>query len=306
MLDLAGNLTLAGYRTGWALVRRLPERLAYAAFDRIADAMYMRGGKHVTRMRSNYAKVRPELSENDLEDLVRAGMRSYLRYWCDSFRLSTLTPEQLAPRVRLVGDEDARAVLAQGRSLVLFLGHLGNWDTCGAWATTHFAPVTTVAERLKPEELFDEFLEFRESLGMRIIPLTGGDDPFRELVRAARDGAFIPLLGDRDLTKRGVTVQLCGHEAKVAAGPAALALTAGAALYALGVHYERRADGSGYDVVATFGDRVEAPESGTSTEKIRAMTQQCVDDLGVTIREHTEDWHMMQRVFTDDLDERGA
>ena len=194
MLDITGNLTLAGYRTGWALVRRLPERAAYKAFDVIADSMYMRGGKHVNRMRSNYAKVRPELSENDLEDLVRAGMRSYMRYWCDAFRLSTLTPEQLAPRVRLVGDEDARAVLAEGRSLVLFLGHLGNWDMCGAWATTHFAKVTTVAERLKPEELFDEFLEFRESLGMRIIPLTGGDNPFGELVRAARDGAFIPLL----------------------------------------------------------------------------------------------------------------
>ncbi|AKU16882.1 phosphatidylinositol mannoside acyltransferase [Luteipulveratus mongoliensis] len=303
MLDVTGNLTLAGYRTGWAIVRRMPERAAYRTFDAIADGIYMRGGKNVNRMRSNYAKVRPELSENDLEDLVRAGMRSYLRYWCDAFRLSTLSQDQLKPRVRLVGDADARQIMADGGSLALFLGHLGNWDVCGAWATTYFAPVTTVAERLKPEELFDEFLEFREGLGMRILPLTGGGDVFRELIRAAKDGAFIPLLADRDLTHRGVTVKLCGHEAKVAAGPAALALTTGAALYALGVHYEKRPGSPIYDVVATFSDRIMPPETGSNPEKIKQMTQQCVDGLSTTIREHTEDWHMMQRVFTDDLDQ---
>lgn len=301
---LTDRVTLAGYRVGWAMVRHLPERAAYGAFDRIADVTTRRGGRSVARLRSNYAKVRPELDDAALDDLVRAGMRSYLRYWCEAFRLSTLSPEQLAPRVRLVGDEDARAVLARGESLVLFLGHMGNWDTCGAWATTHFAPVTTVAERLQPEELFEEFLQFRESLGMRILPLTGGGNVFGQLTRAARQGAFIPLLADRDLTDSGVLVMLCGHEAKVAAGPAALSLASGAALYALSVHYEPRGDGWGYDVVGTFGPRVLPPAEGTNAEKVQAMTQACADSLGEGIRAHTQDWHMMQRVFTDDLSPR--
>jgi KDO2-lipid IV(A) lauroyltransferase len=29
-----------------------------------------------------------------------------------------------------------------------------------------------------------------------------------------------------------------------------------------------------------------------------------VDDLAAAIREHTEDWHMLQRVFVDDLEPR--
>lgn len=297
---VADQVTLTAYRAGWSLVCRLPSRAAYAAFDGLAEVTHRRGGKGVNRMRSNYAMVRPELDESQLEDLVRAGLRSYFRYWCDAFRLSRYSAEELEPRVRLVGDERARAALAEGRSLVLFLGHMGNWDLCGAWATNYFAPVTTVAERLKPEELFEEFLTFRESLGMRIIPLTGGEDPFGALVRAARGGAFIPLLADRDLTAKGLTVSLCGHEARVAAGPAAIALASGADLYALGVHYERRADGSGHDVVATFSDRIEA-EAGSKAEQVQQMTQQCVDHLGEQIRRHTEDWHMMQRVFEDDL-----
>ena len=32
------------------------------------------------------------------------------------------------------------------------------------------------------------------------------------------------------------------------------------------------------------------------------LIQQCADHLAVTIREHTSSWHMLQRVFVDDLD----
>lgn len=301
--EVTDAATTAAFRLGWTLVQRMPERLAYRTFDAAADLSYRRGGKSVDRLRGNYARVRPELGETELEELVRAGMRSYLRYWCEAFRLPRYSTEQLRPRVRLEGDEEARAVLAEGGSLVLFLGHMGNWDMCGAWATTYFAPVTTVAERLKPEEVFEEFLAFRESLGMRIIPLTGGVNPFPELIGAAREGAFIPLLADRDLTHRGVTVDLCGHQARVAAGPAAVALASGAMLFALGVHYEP--DGSGgHRVVCRFGRRVEPQHGLDHDEQIEAMTQACADDLGAMIREHTEDWHMMQRVFVDDLDPR--
>lgn len=296
----ADRVTLVAYRVGWSLVQRLPGKVAYAAFDRLAALVHRRGGKGVDRMRRNYARVRPELEDSELERLVAAGLRSYFRYWCEAFRLSRYSAAELEPKVRLVGDAQPRQVLADGRSLVLFLGHMGNWDVCGAWATTYFAPVTTVAERLEPEELFEEFLTFRESLGMRIIPLTGGENPFGTLVRAARTGAFIPLLADRDLTNRGLTVSLLGQPARVAAGPASVALASGAALYALSVHYERQPAG-GYVTVATFSDLIE-PGEGSRQEQVQDMTQRCVDHLGAQIREHTEDWHMMQRVFVADLD----
>ncbi|HEY5246952.1 MAG TPA: phosphatidylinositol mannoside acyltransferase, partial [Dermatophilaceae bacterium] len=269
--------------------------------DLMADAMWRRGGKSVDRMRSNYATVRPELSPAELDDLVRAGLRSYLRYWCESFRLPDCSVEDLVHGVRVVGDEPVRARLASGRSAVMFLGHLGNWDFGGAWSTTQLGPVTTVAERLKPEELFDEFLAFRERLGMRIIPLTGGSDVFRELTRACRAGALVALLADRDLTHGGIEVDFCGQGAKMAVGPAALAVSTGAALHPCMVHYEPCPGQRGWRTVVTFHEAVAVPTEGTSREKVQAMTQACADVLTCAVREHTEDWHMMQRVFTRDL-----
>ena len=301
MSALGERASLAAYRIGWYLVRRMPGRLAYRLFDLIADVASRRDGAGVRRLRSNYARVRPELGPAALDALVREGMRSYLRYWCDSFRLPDRSVDELIHGVRVVGVDAVRDHLKSGRSVVVFLGHLGNWDVAGAWSTTELAPVTTVAERLKPEELFDEFVAFREGLGMRIIPLTGGSDVFRELTQACRSGALIALLADRDLTNGGIEVDFCGERARMAVGPAALALNAGAALFPGMVHYERQPAGHGWRTVVTFHDPVVPPVQGTSREKIRAMTQACADVLSQAVREHTHDWHMMQRVFTKDL-----
>lgn len=303
MTHAVERLWLGTFRLGWSATRLLPERAAYRVFDVVALVVNARGGTDVERMRANYARVRPELADAALDRLVREGMRSYMRYWCDAFRLPDRTPEQLGHRVRCIGDEPVRADIAAGQGQVLFLGHLGNWDTAGAWATSHLAPVTTVAERLQPEELYAEFLAFRERLGMTILPLTGEGAVFARLTAAVRAGAFVPLLADRDLTERGVGVDFCGQRAAMAAGPAALAVVTGAPLRPVAVHYERAADARGgpraYRIVITFGPAVDDP-GGDTTQRIAAMTQQCADFLAEAVREHTQDWHMMQRVFLDE------
>lgn len=291
-------LVVAGHRAGWGVVRRLPERVALRAFDLAADVTVARGG--ADRMRANYARVRPDLDDTGLDALVRDGMRRYLRYYCEAFRLPDLTPADLAERVRAEGDGPVRAVLADGGSVVCFLGHLGNWDLAGAWCGLNLGPVTTVAERLEPEAVFRDFLAFRERLGMTILPLTGGPDVFGALREAARRPGVVPLLADRDLTRQGVTVDLCGRPARMAPGPAALALAERRPLFPVSIRHERRA--AGWGVVVTFHPQVEVPTSGATREKVVAMTQACADVLGGVVREHTADWHMLQRVFVEDLD----
>lgn len=298
------RLVVAGHRAAWGGVRAMPTRAAYRAFDRIADLAYRRNGRSVQRLRANYARVRPDLDQAGLERLVHAGMRSYLRYWCEAFRLPDRDVADLVAQVRVQGDRPVRADLAAGRGVVCFMGHLGNWDTAGAWSTTQLSPVTTVAERLKPEQLFAEFLAFRERLGMRILPLVAGTGVFGALRAAVADGALVPLLADRDLTATGVTVQFCGHPARMAAGPAALSVASGAALHPVSVLYRPdRSHPSGHHLVITFHDPVADPGTGTERDRVVAMTQSCADVLADVVRRHTEDWHMMQRVFVADLED---
>lgn len=294
---------VAGYRLGWRAVRLLPEAAAYAVFDRIAEVMARQDGGSVRRLRDNYRTVNPGMGDEEMDRLVRAGVRSYLRYWCEAFRLPDLDPEALTRAVRVVGDGPVREALADGRAVVCFLGHLGNWDMAGAWATRHLGPVVTVAERLRPEPVFEEFLAFRERLGMRIIPLIGGGDVYELLREAAAEPVVIPLLADRDLTRRGLEVDFAGDRSRVAIGPAALAYDTGSHLHPVSIHYEPAADGpGGWRSVITFHDRVPMPAGESRHRAVRSMTASCAAVLGEEVRRHTVDWHMMQRVFVRHLD----
>ena len=290
------------FALGWRFVRALPERPAYLLFSLVAQVAWLRQGRGVRQLETNLARVVPDASPFKLKSLTRKGMHSYMRYWCDAFRLPDWSPERILATCRLENEGPVRQALAEGRGVVMALPHSGNWDHAGAWSTLALAPVTTVAERLQPEELFERFLHFRQRLGMEILPLTGGDNVFGVLVRRLRRGGFVPLLADRDLTATGVPVSMFGETARMAAGPASLALVSGAALYPVTLHYERLPSGAParWGVVVTFHPEV-VPPDGERSEQIAAMTQACADAIAQGIAEYPQDWHMLQRVFVADL-----
>jgi KDO2-lipid IV(A) lauroyltransferase len=307
VLGLARDqLSVLGFRTGWSMVRTMPESAAYALFNRIADVAVVRNGKGIRRLRANYSRVRPELGPLELDALVREGMRSYMRYYCEAFRLPGLSRERIDSAVRATGTQEPARICAEGGAAVAFVGHLGNFDLAAAWSAHNLAPVTTVAERLEPEEVFQEFVAFRNSINMDIIPLTGSDDPFARLLRVAREGGrIIALASDRDLTRNGVEVDLLGHRARMAKGPAVLSLMTGAPLYAAAVHYEKAPRGEGlggYRTIIEMSPALRPRVEGTTAVKAQDLIQQCADHIAGTIREHTSSWHMLQRVFVEDLE----
>ncbi len=297
------RLTIWAYTTGWRVVRVLPDRVAYRFFSLLAQFSWLRQGPGVRQLEANLARVLPHASPLKLKLLSRKGMHSYLRYYCDTFRLPDWTPERILATCRAEGDEPVRHALAQGRGVVMALSHSGNWDHAGAWSTLALAPVTTVAERLRPEEVYQRFLSFRQQLGMEILPLTGGGDVFGTLVRRLRKGGFVPLLADRDLSATGVPVTLFGETARMATGPAALALVTGAALHPVTIRYERLPAGAParWGTVVHFHPEVTAPAELGRPEQIAAMTQACADALAAGITQYPQDWHMLQRVFVADL-----
>src|SRR3954451_1834319 len=174
------------------------------------------------------------------------------------------------------------------------LPHQANWDWAGAWASSTGIPVTTVAERLRPERLYDEFVAYRAKLGISILPLTGDQPPLPALETALRAGAFVPLLADRDLSRNGVDVLLCGHHSRMPPGPALLAQQTGAALVPLSLAYA--GDEQRPELVLRFAEEVAV---GPGPEGVARAMQQVADVFTEGFRAHPEDWHMMQTVFTD-------
>ncbi|MEE6272171.1 phosphatidylinositol mannoside acyltransferase [Georgenia sp. MJ206] len=291
------------------IVPRLPAPVSAGLFRTVADLAWALRIGGVSQLEANLARVRPGTGRRTLRRLTRTGMRSYMRYYEEALRLPSVSAEQLAQRVRATGDGPLREQLATGGSVVLALGHNGNWDLAGAWAEKHLGHVVTVAEHLQPEELFQSFLTFREGLGMTIIPLEKDWNTFRDLLRHARSGPrIIPLLADRDLSRSGVEVEAFGTPMRVAAGPASLALTAHAPLHVAMIRHERlrgaraQAAGSRWGIVIDFSAEISVPAGAAKADAVRAMSQAWVDVLAAGIAEHPTDWHMLQKVFVADLD----
>ncbi|MBK5248865.1 MAG: phosphatidylinositol mannoside acyltransferase [Actinomycetales bacterium] len=292
----------------WDVVHRLPDALARGIFDAVAIVAHTARIGSVRQLEANLARVRPELDARGLRRLSRSGMRSYLRYYCESFQLPGMSEAQVDARVRVIGHEQIVAELQAGRSVVAGLGHTGNWDLGAAWFTRHVGRTVTVAEKLEPEQLFREFLAFREGLGLVIVPYQKGSGVLRRLIsEAKRTPAFIPLLADRDLSTSGLEVQVNGHGMRVAPGPAALALATRSMLLPVSLHYERitgerrRRAGSPWGVVMQFHAPVAVPDEPRE-EALLTMTQAWVDPVAASVSRHPQDWHMLQKVFTADLD----
>jgi lauroyl/myristoyl acyltransferase len=298
--ELGGRAADLGYAAGWRVVRELPAPVARVAFDAGADLAARRGGPGVARLRANYARVRPDLTAGQLDELTRAGVRSYARYWREAFRLPAMDHKELADRVdpAVHGREHLDAALARGRGAVVALTHSGNWDVVGAWAVQRYGGFATVAERLRPEALFQRFVEYRESLGFEILPMTGGEAPVRGLLRALRAGRIVCLVADRDLSRHGVGVDFFGHRAAMPPGPAALAAATGAALLPLGCWFTGSGspDDGGRE---GWGFRIHPPVPATTKDDVPAATQAMADAFATEIAEHPQDWHMLQRIWAD-------
>jgi KDO2-lipid IV(A) lauroyltransferase len=285
---------IAGVAFGlaWSATRYVPERPAGRVFETIADQVWRQRGAGVVRLEANLRRAAPDADDDAVRQLSRQALRSYVRYWHEAFRLPALSPGRVVDGVVTSGERALRAGFGEGAGAIIALPHMANWDLAGAWACHTGMPVTTVAERLRPESLYRRFVRYREALGMEVLPLTGGASPLAALRRSLAAGRLVCLLADRDFAGAGAEVSLLGEPARVAAGPAALARLTGAPLHAATLTYQ------GPLMHIAFSPPIRARPG---RDGLTAMAQQMADWFSSGIRRAPHDWHMMQPVFASDL-----
>ena len=284
------------YFVGWRLVRALPEKMAYSIFESIGKIVLSRNGARMKRLRSNLQRVEPGNSPEAMDQLMRAAVSSSMRYWCDTFRCSDWSKSRILTTVTATREELLTGPMRDGRGVVVALPHAGNWDHAGFYFCAMGFPLVSVVERVKPEALFNKFLEYRQNMGMEVLALDG--QSMGTLMQRAREGALIALVSDRDLSRSGVDVDFFGHPARMPAGAALLAIRTGIPLITAFVSYTNTG-------IHIEFNSVEIPSQGTEAERVRKVVQECADLFAKGIAKHPQDWHMLQRIWTDgDFKER--
>ena len=284
------RVTALAYFAGWRIVRVLPHKLAYCLFEKLAAYLVEKNGKGVKRLRSNLGRIKPDLSASDMDALLRQAMSSYLRYWCDTFRIQDWSTAQIQESVTLTRGELLLDPMREGRGVVIALPHSGNWDHAGAYFCSLGIPLVTVAERLKPEALFQRFLRYRQAMGFEVLSIDSRS--FATLIKRAREKRLIALVADRDLSASGIDVAFFGSTARMPAGPALLAIKTGIPLVVAHVSYTQ----NGIHIEFTS---VDIAVDGSESERVALTTQRMASLFEKGIAAHPQDWHMLQRIWTD-------
>jgi len=296
-MNLKSTAVDASYWLGWHLFWRLPTRLSYWLFRQSAHIVWKRDIRGVRQLELNLARVHGfKESDPRIRELSLLAMQSYMRYYCETFLLPRWSKEKILSTVRTENVEPLETALKSGGA-VLALPHLANWDLAGAWAALYFGSVCSVAERLRPEGVFQKFLAMRAALGVKLMPLTGEGGTYEFLRDHVNQGELVALLGDRDVAKSGMSNEFFGHRTTIPIGSALLALDTGRPLFTCAPWYD------GETMVITFDNEIEFDRSPVQgRERLRRaqeVTAQVLSNFETHITAHSINWHQLQPVWPD-------
>ena len=280
------------YLFAWKVIGILPEKTAYQLANFVSDQILRKNGKGIQRLRSNYKRVVPSISNSALEALTKEGMRSYLRYWFDTFRLNKWSKSRIIETTFVVRENLLRDPIETKKGCIIALPHAGNWDHAAAYFCSTGIPITAVVERLKPEAIFKKFLAYRQSIGIEAISHREKTIPI--LMERLNQGKLVALVADRDMSRNGIEVNFLGGIAKMPAGPAILAIKTGSPLVTAYIRYLDKG------IEITFDETIQLPISGSEEEQVRIVTQSMADNFAKRIKDSLVDWHMLQRIWVDE------
>jgi lauroyl/myristoyl acyltransferase len=265
----------------------LPVRSGRAAYERVGRLFYRLAPGARGVVAANQAQV---LGRPVDDPLVQASTREafalYARYWFDTFNVLGWDDDRVAAVFRFEGIEHVEKGLADGKGVVIALPHTGNWDVGGRAMAIRVAPVVSVAEHLKPERLFELFLEHRRQMQMDIIDLAS-EHVGRQLTQRLGENRIVALVADRDLSGGGVEVEMFGRTRRMPAGPALIALSSGAPLIS-GPTFTTR---DGWMEVLS---EVTIEPTGRRKDDVIALTRALAASFEKAIASAPSDWHLFQ------------
>lgn len=177
------------------LVSILPFRLLYLLSDLMCLLVYRVFGYRKAVVTANLERSFPEKSA---DEIVALRDRFY-RYFCDlsleTLKTLTVSPESLEARFSC-GDMTAfERFHAEKRSVIIVMGHLGNWELAGAYFSQLPLHQLYVLYHPLRNPYFDRLIyHMRTRLGTRLYPMKSA---FRGMVRDREELTATAFIADQ-------------------------------------------------------------------------------------------------------------
>ncbi|MDE7347089.1 MAG: lysophospholipid acyltransferase family protein [Muribaculaceae bacterium] len=170
-----------------SLVAKMPLSLLYPLSTFTAWTLRDIVGYRKKVVEDNLKRAFPDASEKEHKQWTK----QFYRYLCDTFieaaKLMDISDKEIDRRVKVFNADLVDKAIADGQSVVLFLGHYGNWEWVPA-IVRHFHNEAEMVQIYHPlrDKAFDKLmLKIRSRFGSESIPMA---NTYRRLVELERGG----------------------------------------------------------------------------------------------------------------------
>lgn len=236
--------------------------------------------------RDNLRQAFADLPEEEISQIVKAMWDNLGRVAAEYPHLKKIRVFATGGRVETHGLEHMDQAVAAGRRMIIFSGHLANWEIAALAAVQYGISIVQIY-RAANNPLVDRMvLEFRGKPGGFAAK---GSEGARRAVMALRQGVHLSLLADQKMND-GIAVPFFGRKAMTAPALAALALRFDCDV--LPARVERL---SGARFRLTVHPPLPLPRSGSREADIAQLMAAVNAKLEEWIRERPADWLWLHR-----------
>jgi KDO2-lipid IV(A) lauroyltransferase len=172
------------------------------------------------RARRNIRRALPELADHEIAKTIAQMWDNLGRVAAEYPHLRQIRVFEPGGRVETHGFEHMDRAVAAGRRMIIFSGHIANWEI-GMLAAVQYGAEVAQIYRAANNPLIDRMITRFRSIGGELIPK--GTLAARRAIAVLRRGAHVTMLADQKMND-GIPVPFFGRPAMTASALAALAL----------------------------------------------------------------------------------
>lgn len=177
-------------------------------------------------IRNNLSKAFPgEYTEEEREELIKKIYRNLGMTFIEFMLLEKLTNDEINSYISVEGKENLDNIKKDGKGVILYTAHFGNWEWQGAHFSIKDYPVVAIARDQNNPFFNKRINKIRRSKNVEMIPRDGA---LRKIIKSLHKGKYLYILGDQNARRRGWQIDFFGRKASTYTGPVRLASSTGA------------------------------------------------------------------------------
>ncbi|MCK8827320.1 lysophospholipid acyltransferase family protein [Natroniella acetigena] len=259
----------------------LPPKICYDIFKGLGSLANHLVGKKKKRAVNNLTRTLA-ISEEQAEEVAKGVFQDAGLKLSEILGLEAWQREDFKKRITVEGFHHFEEAYQQEDGVILFTGHLGNWEILGMYFAALGYPLNALAKNQKNNIFNRELLKIRTSRGANVFDI--GTKGVARAYKSLLKGELLLILGDQDARETGIFVDFFGQPASTPQGPVVLAKKAGSAILPV---YLVREGLNQYRLI------IEEPmyvSQEADEQELKEKLQQLTSSLEGMIREYPKQW----------------